>query len=134
MCRIVYSDFDVISFRILRFWPSCTWAHFFTSLFEFHNIILFNEYRKVKIFLSFCLTSVTIKAAGVRLPARLLVWDSGLLVRCCRYPFYFVFDCRMISAASSGVLAVASTSFASVSRNALNSAFVIPLSIPSLPF
>ena len=48
--------------------------------------------------------------------------------------FYLVFASRIIRAASAGVFAVDSTSFASVSRKALNSAFVIPSGIPSLPF
>ena len=85
--------------------------------------------------LIFCLTLVIIEAAGVRLPARLFgCWDSGLLVRCAAIPFYFALASRIIWAASCGVWALLSTSCARVSRNALNSAFVIPLSISSLPF
>ena len=48
--------------------------------------------------------------------------------------FYSALAALIIWAASSGVVAVVSTSRASVSRNALNSAFVIPSGISSLPF
>ena len=47
--------------------------------------------------------------------------------------FYSVFAFRIISEASLTVSALLSTNFASVSRKALNSAFVIPGSITSLP-
>nr|DAI51405.1 MAG TPA: hypothetical protein [Caudoviricetes sp.] len=48
--------------------------------------------------------------------------------------FYLAFAARTIWAASSGVAAFASISWASVSRNALNSALVMPSAMSSLPF
>ena len=59
-----------------------------------------------------------IKVAGVRLPARLYVGLRCALVGFAASLFYFVFASRIIRAASAGVFAVDSTSFASVSRKA----------------
>nr|DAR58302.1 MAG TPA: hypothetical protein [Caudoviricetes sp.] len=84
--------------------------------------------------LIFRLTWVTIKVAGVRLPARLC--GLGLrfaLVGVPQTRFYLAFAARTIWAASSGVAAFASISWASVSRNALNSALVMPSAMSSLP-
>ena len=47
----IIPHFNVKAFRVDCLWPTCTWAHSITSLFEPHNIILLYEPQKVKGFL-----------------------------------------------------------------------------------
>lgn len=77
--------------------------------------------------------SGTIKAAGVRLPARPMGWESGASGMGPLSFYALTLLSRTILAAASGPSAAASISFAMFSKNWLSSAVVIS-SKSSLPF